>query len=473
MRIQTKLFLTLLLTSVALVGTMVILTQWSVDRGMLAYVNQRDAEQLQPVLLRLAEHYAERKNWQAIENRRAFDLLVGGKNFGRGTPRGRPPGPPGAHPPRRGTAAVVARGYVDPRDTTLLDANGDVVSGRSVTDIDTERHAITVDNQIVGWLVRNRQKKITDGFELQFLEQQQLTLLAISALVLLLSGIISFILARHLLRPIGHLTAAAARLTSGNYRIEPPLERKDELGQLARDFNELAHTLDANETSRQRWFADISHELRTPLSILQGEIEAMLDGVRPITAKQIQSLADEVGQLSRLIEDLYELSNSDVGALKYRKAELDIVELVGNAVEHHRSRSHEQGLSFDYDNKINQSLELYGDETRLRQLLDNLLDNSCKYTNPGGRIQLVLAQDVDRVVIEIQDSAPGVNQNQLHRLFEYLYRGEQSRNRKTGGSGLGLAICQRIVEGHQGRISAEQSTLGGLTVTITLPIDNG
>jgi two-component system sensor histidine kinase BaeS len=248
------------------------------------------------------------------------------------------------------------------------------------------------------------------------------------------------------------------------------LQRNDELGQLARDINELASTLAHNDTVRKRWLADTSHELRTPISILKGELEAMLDGVRPVNKAGIQSLHHETLQLQKLVEDLHELNNADIGGLRYYKQSVDLVALLEEQLQRHRPVFDNAGLQLQLSNhpKI---LNAWVDSSRLHQLLDNLLNNSLKYTTCPGKVQIKLQQQGNNALLVISDSAPGVPDAALDKLFEHLYRVDNSRNRLTGGSGLGLAICRRIVEGHHGTITASHSELGGITITITLPLN--
>ncbi|HET8711686.1 MAG TPA: ATP-binding protein, partial [Spongiibacteraceae bacterium] len=306
------------------------------------------------------------------------------------------------------------------------------------------------------------------GFEQEFLRRQRTTLAIIGTALLAVAAIIAFPFARHLVKPIRQLARGTHELTQGNYIVALPTQRRDELGELARDFNELAHTLAANDNSRKRWLADISHELRTPLSILRGELEAILDGVRPSDHEHLQSLHQEVQHLTRLVDDLHALTTADIGGLQYRKTLCDVAELWRDQCAAHQQNFKAAGLSLTTDIP-GQEIELYADEDRLRQLLDNLLDNSRKYTAAGGTVQVDVEALPGGVELIVQDSAPGVPEAALPKLFDHLFRVEDSRNRATGGSGLGLAICQRIVTAHEGEISAGLSELGGLRIRVFFP----
>jgi two-component system sensor histidine kinase BaeS len=287
-------------------------------------------------------------------------------------------------------------------------------------------------------------------------------------LSVLLAALVSLLLARVLLVPVRRLAQATHRLAGGNYRTRVRVGAPDELGRLARDFNRLAHNLERHEQWRRELMADVSHELRTPLAVLRGEIEALQDGLRPLDQAALSSLAHEVGQLSDLINDLYELSLADAGALTYHMEAVDLGAVVTQAVEAVRDRFDRHGLALDV--RVAPGLFLQGDVRRLSQLVGNLLENSLRYTDSPGRVRVRARREGRDVLMEIADTAPGVAPEHLPRLFERLYRAEGSRSRQHGGAGLGLAICRHIVQAHDGQISASASDLGGLAIRIRWPL---
>ncbi len=234
------------------------------------------------------------------------------------------------------------------------------------------------------------------------------------------------------------------------------------------DLDRLAGTLEQSRSVRRRWLADISHELRTPVTVLAGEIEALKDGVRSFDRQQLHSLDEEVQRLQHLIHDLYELSLSDVGGLRYEFTTVDLKDCVDSALETIRKRASEPEIELvvrgDAGTLVN------ADAMRMDQLFRNLVENSLAYTDSPGRIEAAVTRDAERAVIEIQDTPPGVTDAECEHLFEPLYRRDASRSRSTAGAGLGLAICRNIVEAHGGEITASPSTLGGLCIRIELAI---
>jgi two-component system sensor histidine kinase BaeS len=290
-----------------------------------------------------------------------------------------------------------------------------------------------------------------------------LTLLGVALL-----GAVALRLAQRLLVPVTPLLEVTHRMAMGDYSARVPTAGADELARLAVDLNRLADTLSHNDRLRRDLLADISHELRTPLSVLRGEIEAMEDGVRPLTQDALASLRVEVSLLSKLIDDLYELSLSDVGALTYEFAPVDITERVATSVAAFGDWFEAKGISLSV-HLPDDAVFVNGDLHRLTQLLGNLFENSLRYTDGGGAVRVYLSSTATQLRLEIEDSAPGVPDDALPRLFERLFRVEASRSRRSGGAGLGLALCKHIVEAHGGQIIARHSPLGGLALAITLP----
>jgi two-component system sensor histidine kinase BaeS len=230
----------------------------------------------------------------------------------------------------------------------------------------------------------------------------------------------------------------------------------------------MAVALERNEKTRRQWLADISHELRTPVAVLQGEIEALLDGVRPINPEAVRSLHGEALRLHRLVDDLYQLALSDLGALVYRKENFDLGDILTDCIETFRPRFEEKKIALRAADAL-EGFIVFGDAQRLHQLFANLFDNSLKYTDARGELRLSASRAAGFVTVVLEDTAPAVPEGQLDRLFERLYRVDVSRSRASGGSGLGLSICKNIAEAHGGTISAGLSNLGGLSITVTLP----
>lgn len=476
--ITAKLFLAILGVTLTVVALMTVATQLAFHSDFIEYLKHRERERIDALAEVLADYYRANDGWQALEDpahwrsvlreaawrERREDERHGDHDF-RGDHRpdahrehdGRHPphhdGPPPAPPP------------LGPE---LLDASLRHVAGPSIPNAGAERAPITVDGATVGWLVYRPPGGITDRVARQF-QRQQLNAAWITALaVVVLAAVVSILLARGFLAPVRRLARSTRALAAGRFDTRVEEHRRDELGHLAADFNRLAETLQRNERLRREFMADMSHELRTPMSVLRAELEAMEDGVRPLNRASLARLQESVAALNKLISDLYELSLADAGALNYRMEPLDLVSVIGEAGAQWRDRLEDGGLTLELELPPG-PITVNADQRRLHQLLGNLLENSLRYADRGGRVRITLTASADQAVATVEDSAPGVPPEAMPRLFERLYRVEASRNRASGGAGLGLAICRNIALAHGGRIEAYASPLGGLGIRLTLP----
>jgi two-component system sensor histidine kinase BaeS len=358
----------------------------------------------------------------------------------------------------------------------LLDANGDIVYGRSELLADAERRPLLDDGERIGTLAILPGPSIMERPEVRFREQQSSALWLIVVGVSLLGALLAFPLSTRLTRPVREFQRTTRRLAAGDYEARAKATGRDELGRLGRDLNALAQTLSQTERARRQWVADISHELRTPLSLLRADIEAMQDGVRPLDQAALGHMHADLLRLGRLVDDLYELSMTDLGALSYRKAPVDLAELLRDELASFRTAFDDAGLSVrlhmpgdgSADHPAGHAWLIDGDAQRLSQLFRNLLRNTLAYTDRGGELRITLSRPGSPLRITFEDSAPGVPEADLGRLFERLYRVDASRSRATGGAGLGLAIARNIVQAHGGRISASPSPLGGLRLVLEL-----
>lgn len=363
----------------------------------------------------------------------------------------------------------MERQTAHPRRAVLLDASKNFVQGRRNSYLPQSLKPIQVNAQVVGYLgFYPRRNLHEDSDNQQFVNDLRRTFILVGLLTLFSSLIIALLFSRQLVKPIRSLRRSTSALAAGDYKTRIDIHSNDELGDLSRDFNQLAESLQQHETSRRQWIMDIAHELRTPLAILRGEIEAIQDGVSDSSPQTLQSLHQETLHLQRLVDDLYTLSMSDNGSLTYQKTELDFNELIRDSLAQFENQFTKQNIAIQVE-LPDKPVSFHGDSQRLQQLIQNLLKNSLRYTDTPGKLLIQLQQENQRIRLTIDDSAPGVPNESLPRLFERLYRVENSRNRATGGAGIGLSICYNIVQAHAGKISASHSTLGGLNITMTFP----
>ncbi|NGP52422.1 ATP-binding protein, partial [Thioalkalivibrio sp. XN8] len=353
----------------------------------------------------------------------------------------------------------------------LYDAAGTLVVGRPAPPgEETLRHPVVVGGETVGWLVRAPLRRPTEAVDLRF-QQAQLRNLAVASLAaVLLAALAAGLLSRAFLAPARTIGAATHRLAAGALDTRVDVRSADEFGRLADDFNLLARTLQRNEEMRRGMMADVAHELRTPLAVIRAELDAVEDGIRSPGPETLASLQAETHALGKLVDDLYQLSLSDLGALDYRRQDLELRSLVATALQPLQERCAAAGLALDTGGVEGAPLPVHVDPDRLGQLVANLVGNAIRYTDAPGRIEVACRREHGHAVLEVRDSAPGVPAEALPQLFERFFRVESSRSRAAGGTGLGLAICRNIVEAHDGTIAAAPSNLGGISITVRLPM---
>lgn len=457
-RLRYQVLAVILLANALLTLAIVIANNRAFSTSFAAYQEAVQAKRLAPLIETLTEYYSQTGSWQAI-NSANWPALIRPFLFGRededdddndDSHRGGRhfPGPP----------------------LQLRDAAGDRVAGPPLrTGFVTWLPIEDASGQRIGELGVPNSLRLTAEFDRVFADQQRRQLRWIAIIALLLSVAVALPFAAALTRPIARLQRATHQLAGGDYDTQLSVKGSDELADLARDFNHLARTLAQNLDARQRWIADISHELRTPIAVLRAELEAIQDGVRSPTPETLASLYQEIERLGGLVEDLHELSLSDAGALSYRREPLDLAEVVAELLDHQTGAFKRAGLKLSLQ-QPDSPLIVEADSHRLTQLLTNLAQNSLRYTDAPGQVVVRLSQEGGQARLEWSDSQPGVPDAALPKLFDRLYRVEDSRNRATGGSGLGLAIVRNVVAAHQGRVEARASRLGGLTIIIHLPL---
>ncbi|MGB0846045.1 MAG: ATP-binding protein [Thiolinea sp.] len=470
--IAQKLFLAFLsLTLLVLVATL-SLARWSFERGFFEYVNAREQNRLQNIATRLEDTYlAAGSDWSKIPTEQLQRSLYTFPDSRLARHRKHKP----HHRAKKGAFEKRKRPpplHLPP--TMLLDQNKQVLAGH------LPEHArehltklpVIIEGETVAYLLSQRRRSFESPQETSFARQQLLTSLLIGAASLLLAAIVSWWLARLLVAPVRRMISGVKQLSDGDYSTRVEQENHDELGQLSTDINHLATTLEENQNSRRRWLADISHELRTPVTILTGEISALQEGIRPFNQQQLQSLDHETERLRHLIDDLYQLSLSDMGGLRYNFSPCDLGEKVQQVVNSLSNSAIEQGISIHTN--IDSGVMINGDHNRISQLLTNIIQNSLAYTDAPGTLDILLqhqsqANKEKQVILEFNDTPPGVTTEECQQLFEPLYRRDESRNRRTAGAGLGLAICRNIAKAHRADITATPSASGGLCIHISFP----
>ena len=297
-------------------------------------------------------------------------------------------------------------------------------------------------------------------------------LLQVAALVLVLVVILTVAggirFAQRISAPLTDLVDAAGRVEAGDYaaRVEERRRGPVELRGLLRAFNTMAARLETDEAQRRTLLAEISHELRNPIAVVQGNIEALIDGVYPADEAHLEPILEETKVLSRLVEDLRTLSLAEAGTLTLHPEPTDVDVLAGDVVESFQVAGSRAGVTVAADVPDDLPI-LEVDPIRIREVLSNLVDNALRYTPAGGTVTVAGRRMGDRVELDVTDSGPGIPADLLPTVFDRFAKSDDSR-----GSGLGLAIARAIVEAHRGSIRAESPAADGhgTSIRISLPV---
>lgn len=456
-----KLFLLFLSTMLLLLSLVILAVHFNFKQGLTAYLQRIELQKLEPFALELGDFYQQQNSWEKLRTPEIWFGWVAHSSLAKN--------------PTSTLSMLQSKPsdeslWVDIDRLVIVDNENFVVVG--VLEVPkpfnfTEEYKLPIKakNATVGFLIIKSNPLITDLLLVNFMESQLEGYLWIMAFSMLLSLFLAYVLVKKILSPLKKITVGMRSLATGDFAIQIPEKGHDELATLAKDFNFLGRALAQSEQARQQWLADISHELRTPLAVLRGEIEALVDGVRVPTPERIQSLEQEILSLTRLVDDLYQLSLSDLGALDYQFNRVELVSHFQILIVAFQTRFANRAIQLTFHSDCS-SVFINGDAMRLAQLFSNLLENSYRYTHENGFCRVHLFEEKQHIVIYVEDSPPSVAAEELPLLFERFHRVDKSRHRETGGAGLGLAICRNIVNAHNGEIYAQPSDLGGVRIVI-------
>ncbi|MBI2883082.1 MAG: HAMP domain-containing protein [Chloroflexi bacterium] len=344
---------------------------------------------------------------------------------------------------------------------------------------------------MMGGQMANHMLELAGPPERDFLQAINNATWIAGAIAVIIALVLSVFLARQIAQPLRRLTLAAMRIADGDLSQRVTVSNRDEIGQLATAFNSMAETLSKNERLRRNLVADIAHELRTPLAVVQGNLEAMLDGVVEPNRESISSIHEETLVLARLVADLRELSLVEAGQLELRRAEMDVGDLVRKAVAKYQPDALEKSIGLQ--SHVPGVLPAASvDPQRITQAIANLISNALRHTPAGGTVVVRAGEQPSRptqnvgagfkpapaskpalsdsfVVVSVEDTGSGIPEEALPYVFERFYRVDKSRSRASGGSGIGLAIVKQLVEAHGGKVWAESELGKGSRFCFRLP----
>lgn len=455
-RLWVKLSLAFLAIALASVGVVAAISARTTGEQFRRYVFASGTAGQTAWVDALTAYYAAHGGWDGVA-----DLLA---QLDAGAGRGRGRGGTGSAGPNLAVADAVGR--------VVASRTGELVGEALPASTLAQGLPLTLNGQPIGTLVNLRPAELAlDAQGEAFLRQVRTSLVWAGLLAALLSLALGVLVSRLLTAPLARLTRAAQAIAGGDLSQQVKAEGDDEIGALSRAFNEMSASLAAAEAARKNMLADVSHELRTPLTVIQGDLQAILDGVYPLEMAQVAGLYDETRLLTRLVEDLHDLALADAGQLRLQREPVDLAAVVRAAVAQFGPVAESAGVKLALD--VAATPTVMGDADRLAQVLRNLLSNALRHTPAGGRITLRVARIGDQAQIQVTDTGAGIAAEDLPHVFDRFYRGEQRQARRGRGAGLGLAITQQLILAHGGQITVASAPGEGTTFTVMLPATAG
>lgn len=441
---RLRLFLAFALVALAAIGSVLLITQQSISSEVHTFMMRGSMMGFSTLVEDLEAYYQANGTWQGVE------ALLQNARPGQG----------------RG---MMGRGPW----LRVANAQGSVVADNQNTPqgkltAAERKSAIALRNargQVTGYLM------VAGSSELDSERQLLAGLTRAGWIAAGISGALALVLALllsySLLRPVGELTRAAAKMAGGDLSQRVVVRGKDEIGSLGQAFNHMAASLEQANQARRAMTADIAHELRTPIAIQRAHLEALEDGVYPLSVENLRPVLEQTESLTRLVEDLRTLALADAGELLLERSIVDLPVLVQRVVERFQPEAERRKIRLEVD--ASQSLTgLALDGGRVEQILNNLLSNALRFTPEMGVISVCVKQDGEWAEVRVADSGSGIPPEAMPRLFERFYRVDKSRSREAGGTGLGLAIARQLALAHGGDLTAANRPEGGAEFVLRL-----
>ncbi|MGG1552337.1 sensor histidine kinase [Paenibacillus ferrarius] len=304
-------------------------------------------------------------------------------------------------------------------------------------------------------------------FDTHFEQALVQSVLWTAILGIVLAIVISLFVAKRITAPLIQMRSVAERMAKGELTSRTKVNGKDELADLGHSLNYLAEQLLLQEQLRKTMTADVAHELRTPLATLKSHMEAMIEGVWDPTAKRLESCFEEIERLRFLVGDLEQLTEVESPNFRLNIKEENVNSIVHHHIEASQAAYEKKGVRLLFHDGVNIQASL--DKLRFGQIMVNLLSNALKFTPEGGKVNVAVTEQAQKVCISVSDTGIGIDEKELSFVFERFYRADKSRDRKSGGSGIGLTIVKKLVEAHGGTIEIRSQMGKGTTVEFCLP----
>jgi two-component system, OmpR family, sensor histidine kinase BaeS len=333
----------------------------------------------------------------------------------------------------------------------------------------TSTELIKINDKTIGKMKIYYPKGFIDS-EYVFLQTIKKYLIIAVGITVILAFVFSMLFSKRLTAGFNSLSAAVTELTLHKKNVRVPLEGlSEEMKQLGIAFNDLSMSLEKEERLRKEFTGDLAHELRTPLATLRSQIEAFQDGIWEPTPSRLQQSHGELMRLVRLVNELEKLLAAENPQIRLDKTKLEVGKILSSIQELQEPIFRQKGVGLHVI-PAEEKIEFKGDPDKVTQILTNVVNNALKYTPAGGNVTISAINDEEEMAgFMIKDEGIGMSSQDLPHIFERFYRGDKSRDRKTGGIGIGLSIVKALVEAHKGTITVESELDKGTTFIILFP----
>jgi signal transduction histidine kinase len=465
MRLSTKVLLALAIVIAVALVTASLLIGRSANNAYRVYLRGYQQQQLVQLAEQAGDLFTSAGSWDEVQgwlNSEPAELVQSG---GMGSTRGQGRGPRRQQQGQSGTIGTVLVVDADTGQPLAASVSADAVDGYLVA------APIVVNGETVAALATEPTLVGMGSAEETLLSQVNRAVLLSALAAGLVALLVGWLLVASILRPLRRLEAGVAQVASGDLEARVDVSGSDEIARLATSFNTMAANLQQQEALRQRLVADIAHELRTPLSVVQGNLQAILDGVFPLELDEIRTVQEEARLIARLVTDLHELAQAEAGRLPLVRQQVKVATVIQHMANSFRPLAAEKDITLITDLPAG-SLTVDADPDRLHQILTNLLGNAIRHTPKDGEVRLAAVEQIDRVRFSVANSGQGIEPEDLPHIFDRFYRVDTSRERDDNfatNAGLGLAIVKALVEAHGGEIWVESTPGEVAKFTFELP----
>lgn len=446
--LRTKLILAFSIVAIIAVTGIVLFANLDSERQVRSYLARGGQYGLTKLVEELEGYYDQKGSWDGVETLLNDSALPGRKNN-----------------PRNSNSGLSMTNA----ERKVLWSSAGLNSGEILEPAKVENgiRLTNARNDLIGYLLVANANWLQENDLSPFVERLKSVILYSGIVAALLAVVLGILVSNYLLKPVKDLTNASTELSAGKFSTRVQVNGKDELAVLATTFNRMAASLESAEERKKTLTADVAHELRTPIAVQKAQLEAMIDGVLPMTQENLDTALQQTDFLSRMVDDLRLLAMADAGELPFEYRETDLCLLLDQVTNRFQAQIHEDGTRIINASKTrDKGMIITTDPDRLTQIMNNLISNALRYGKKGGTISIDCIRGLGYAEISVRDDGAGLPESALPHLFERFYRHEKARSREDGGTGLGLAISKKLAVLMGGDLKGANHPQGGAVFTV-------